>query len=124
MRLLMMNTASESSLSTAGDIYRTGLSLLADHQPARALEAFCRAAALGHPGAHAAAAAIYFEGAVAADGSVVDGDVARAYEMCVHYLEPSRLIVAFTSDGTGAARDQRWAARTASACCRAAIITE
>ena len=75
----MTDRARESSPS---GIYGEGLSLLAERQPERAAAAFSRAAALGHPAAHAAAAAIYFEGAVAGDGSVIDGDVIKAYTMC------------------------------------------
>ncbi len=68
---------------SAGDIYQDGVSLLAQQLPVEALAAFSRAAALGHPAAHAAAAAVHFEGAVARDGTVVDGDCVKAYDMCV-----------------------------------------
>jgi TPR repeat protein len=90
--LLQLRMTDRTSESSPSGIYSEGLALLAEHQPARAAEAFSRAAALGHPAAHAAAAAIYFEGAVSGDGTVVDGDVIKAYDMC----ERSHLALRFS----------------------------
>ncbi len=79
-------SASPSPLSTsavpAADIYKDGQGLLAAQSPIEALAAFNVAASLGHPASHAAAAALYFEGSVARDGTVVDGNHIKAYDMC------------------------------------------
>jgi hypothetical protein len=76
------STLPSASASPAADIYNDGMSLLAAQSPIEALAAFNLAASLGHPAAHAAAAAVYFEGSVARDGTVVDGNHVKAYDMC------------------------------------------
>ncbi len=65
----------------ASEAYSEGVRLLSAQSPIEALAAFTRAASLGHPAAHAAAAALHFEGAVARDGTVVDSDFVKAYDM-------------------------------------------
>ncbi len=72
---------SPDSAPSAAESYSEGVDLLAQRRPADALAAFTRAALLGHAAAHAAAAAIYFEGAVAHDGRVIDGDYIKAFDM-------------------------------------------
>lgn len=78
-----MSSSECSSAASAAELYVQGLSLLAEQMPAEALAAFTSAASLGHPAAHAAAAAVHFEGAVARDGSAVDCNSSKAYDMCV-----------------------------------------
>ncbi len=68
--------------SCGGGALSSGLSLLTEQMPAEALAAFSSAASLGHPAAHAAAAALHFEGAVGRDGTVIDGDNSKAHAMC------------------------------------------
>jgi TPR repeat protein len=70
-------------VAEAADNYNEGLKLLSAQSTSEALAAFTRAASIGHPAAHAAAAALYFEGGVERDGKVVDGDFVKAYDMCV-----------------------------------------
>jgi hypothetical protein len=77
-----MSSSEYSSSASAAELYVQGLSLLAEQMPAEALAAFTSAASLGHPTAHAAAAAVHFEGAVARDGSAVDCNSSKAYDMC------------------------------------------
>jgi hypothetical protein len=72
-----------ASPSTAAALFKDGESLLLQRRPAEALAAFTQAAALGHVPAHAAAAALHFEGGVAHDGSAVDCNFVEAYSMCV-----------------------------------------
>ena len=86
-----MSNSECSSAASAADLYVQGLSLLAEQMPAEALVAFTNAASLGHPAAHAAAAAVHFEGAVARDGSAVDCNSSKAYDMCA-----LRVAAAFT----------------------------
>jgi hypothetical protein len=77
-----MSSSEYSSAASAAELYVQGLSLLAEQMPAEALAALTSAASLGHPAAHAAAAAVHFEGAVARDGSAVDSNSSKAYDMC------------------------------------------
>ena len=78
-----MSSSECSSAAAAAELYLQGLSLLAEQMPAEALAAFTSAASLGHPAAHAAAAAVHFEGAVARDGSAVESNSSKAFDMCV-----------------------------------------
>ena len=78
-----MSSSECSSAAAAAELYLQGLSLLAEQMPAEALAAFTSAASLGHPAAHAAAAAVHFEGAVARDGSAVESNSSKAYDMFV-----------------------------------------
>ena len=78
-----MSSSECSSAAAAAELHLQGLSLLAEQMPAEALAAFTSAASLGHPAAHAAAAAVHFEGAVARDGSAVESNSSKAYDMFV-----------------------------------------
>ena len=78
-----MSAAATAPPPSAGDIYNDGVSLLAAQLPVEALAAFTRAAELGHVAAHAGAAAVHFEGAVGRDGTIVDGNCVKAFDMCV-----------------------------------------
>lgn len=79
----LSSSAASPDATAADDVYNKGVGMLAQGLPAEALAAFSRAAMLGHAASHAAAAAIHFEGAVAFDGSVIDSDCVKAYDMCV-----------------------------------------
>jgi hypothetical protein len=76
-------TSTSPCAAHSSEAYNEGVSLLAAQSPIQALAAFTRAASLGHPAAHAAAAALHFEGAVARDGTVADSDFVKAYDMYV-----------------------------------------
>jgi hypothetical protein len=110
-------------------MYNEGVSLLAAQSPIEALAAFTRAASFGHPAAHAAAAALFFEGAVACDGTVADSDFVKAYDMyslsraSLITCQPTHIEIVTAPYVAGAAKARRSAARIALACCHAAATT-